>query len=453
MKAKSKWLMKKDGNIIIPKTLDTQVFDENGKSLDRRLKTAKDKQVIQLPKVDPTLIVSDLDYSTEEQLTGKRWTDGKPIYQKNIKGKINVLNNSVRTVLTDDNIDSLVSCTGHVNYEENDVISIPSAYFIPRFRTPDVTIECVQTGTTSRERDFEIIILYTKISDTASSPVAPPKFETMHNYSTEEKIVGTWIDGRPVYEKTIQISDTRITGDAFEIIFLENIDFLVHHSVMFKDIYQNGAKYILANYTGTASSWFSGNQMYITSNNDLVFRFDGAGGDLEIFGVIQYVKTTQKAKLKLIPTMTSDTQPYGIVSTNYTYPGRYAWYGLRHDYEPNLADGYSFYYFGEPSNDNYLQYDFKKISLVSEIKLKAWGNLSNNQLKISYINENNELIDINDSLSFVGQSNTFVDVSYSFNAHVNAKAIRITSKNGNAGLAIAQLQAYDTTNDTVSNKS
>ena len=27
---------------------------------------------------------SDLDYSTEEQLTGKRWINGKPIYQKTI---------------------------------------------------------------------------------------------------------------------------------------------------------------------------------------------------------------------------------------------------------------------------------------------------------------------------------------------------------------------------------
>ena len=111
-------------------------------------------------------------------------------------------------------------------------------------------------------------------------------------YSTEEKVVATWTDGRPVYEKTIQISDTRITGAPFEIIFLENIDFLVNHSVMFKDTDQNGAKYILANYTGSSPTWFVGNQMYINSNNDLLLRFDGAGGHLEIFGVIQYTKTT-----------------------------------------------------------------------------------------------------------------------------------------------------------------
>ena len=28
------------------------------------------------------MITSDMDYSTEEQLTGKRWIDGKPIYEK-----------------------------------------------------------------------------------------------------------------------------------------------------------------------------------------------------------------------------------------------------------------------------------------------------------------------------------------------------------------------------------
>ena len=36
-----------------------------------------------------TYVVSDLDYSTEEQLTGKRWTDGKPIYQKTMTGIFN----------------------------------------------------------------------------------------------------------------------------------------------------------------------------------------------------------------------------------------------------------------------------------------------------------------------------------------------------------------------------
>lgn len=30
---------------------------------------------------------------------------------------------------------------------------------------------------------------------------------SLHNYSTEEQIVGTWINGKPIYEKTFVISD------------------------------------------------------------------------------------------------------------------------------------------------------------------------------------------------------------------------------------------------------
>ena len=148
-----------------------------------------------------------------------------------------------------------------------------------------------------------------------------------------------------------------------------------------------------------------------------------------------------KVKPKLIPTMTSDTEPYGTASSNYTYSGRYAWYGFRHIVEPDLTDATTFYYAGEPSDTHYLQYDFKEISTVTEITLKAWGSLAENHLKVSYINENDEVIDA-ETLAFLGKSNKFSDLKYNFGAPVKAKAIRITSVNGNGGLSIAQLQAY-----------
>lgn len=296
MNAIAQWLKEK-GKIVIPKTLDTQVFDENGKSLDRRLKTAKDEQVIQLPKVDPTMIFSDLDYSTEEQLTGKRWIDGKPIYQKTVViDTPSVTGKDIRYPHGIENVDEIID--GKTKYIRSDGVSYTEPIYIGNSSVRACAFDATDIIITLQSMNISIIkvtIFYTKTTDTASSPVALPKVEAKHVYSTEEKVVGTWIDGRPVYEKTINLSDTRVTGEAFEIVFLENIDFLVKHSVMFKDTNQNGAKYILANYTGTALSWFSGNQMYITSNNDLVFRFDGAGGDLEIFGVIQYTKTTDTA--------------------------------------------------------------------------------------------------------------------------------------------------------------
>ena len=43
---------------------------------------------------NPNVIFSDLNYSEEEQLTGKRWTDGKPIYQRTIYGTTSGNNNT-----------------------------------------------------------------------------------------------------------------------------------------------------------------------------------------------------------------------------------------------------------------------------------------------------------------------------------------------------------------------
>ena len=39
----------------------------------------------------------------------------------------------------------------------------------------------------------------------------------MHNYSTEEQVIGTWIDGKPIYEKTLQYVMTN-SDDGFALI-------------------------------------------------------------------------------------------------------------------------------------------------------------------------------------------------------------------------------------------
>ena len=215
MNAIAQWLKEK-GKIVIPKTLDTQVFDENGKSLDRRLKTAKDEQVIQLPKVEPAMIISDLDYSTEEQLTGKRWIDGKPIYQKTYV--INAPTRGSWTIFDDrDTFDSLIDDSFRI------IDNNGTSEQIYRGMTSDgnsTRVSVSKNGSAGKGLSYYIgtgiwsnqavttltaviIIQYTKTTDTASSPVAPPKVEAMHAYSTDEKVVGTWVDGRNMYERTI----------------------------------------------------------------------------------------------------------------------------------------------------------------------------------------------------------------------------------------------------------
>ena len=57
---------------------------------------------------------------------------------------------------------------------------------------------------------------YAKLSD----------LEEGHNYSTNEQVVGTWIDGKPLYEKTLAIT---VTTDYESVTLADegitNIDF------------------------------------------------------------------------------------------------------------------------------------------------------------------------------------------------------------------------------------
>ena len=230
MNAIAQWLKEK-GKIVIPKTLDTQVFDENGKSLDRRLKTAKDEQVIQLPKVDPSMIFSDLDYSTEEQLTGKRWIDGKPLYEKTIVVENESGFPRLQTIYQND-MENIISVEKVMIYNSGEGHWISERFTVfplgLDWNDNTVNFRHDQVGYDGVIKKIRFTIQYTKTTDTASSPVALPKVEAKHVYSTEEKVVGTWIDGKPLYEKTI-VYDGIVRTDT-KIYQNESIDEIVNVS-------------------------------------------------------------------------------------------------------------------------------------------------------------------------------------------------------------------------------
>ena len=68
------------------------------------------------------------------------------------------------------------------------------------------------------------IIQYTKTTDTT----APVEYATPNDYSTSEKIVGTWIDGKPLYQKTFTgqlIGDSDAWSDLSGVI-INNADYI-----------------------------------------------------------------------------------------------------------------------------------------------------------------------------------------------------------------------------------
>ena len=54
--------------------------------------------------------------------------------------------------------------------------------------------------------------------------------DNLHEYSTEEKIVGKWLDGRNVYEKTLEITSFT-NGDSLVDHGIENIDVITSRVV------------------------------------------------------------------------------------------------------------------------------------------------------------------------------------------------------------------------------
>lgn len=74
-------------------------------------------------------------------------------------------------------------------------------------------------GTTySNMTDLNVTIQYTKSTDVAGSGSWTPQGVPAHHYSTDEHIVGTWIDGETLYERTFYMDDfTGVTLSGFNI--------------------------------------------------------------------------------------------------------------------------------------------------------------------------------------------------------------------------------------------
>ena len=69
-----------------------------------------------------------------------------------------------------------------------------------------------------------ITIWYTKNSDVPGSGSYNTFGELMHHYSTEEKVVGTWVDGNTLYEKSYT-NFSSLTGQSRTLDFqLSGID-------------------------------------------------------------------------------------------------------------------------------------------------------------------------------------------------------------------------------------
>lgn len=183
---------------------DGIVIDNNEISTDNMPSTDISDVIYPLPGVMARSIYnnrfnrSDM-YDTNEVLIGK-WIDGKPLYQKTIEfGTLpNATTKNVNHGI--ENVDKIWVYDGYACSNNN--------YFMPVYANTGyaennfnifVNSTYIRFTTGINRTDFSAIVTvrYTKTTDGTT------KVSFDKDYSTDETIVGTWIDGKPLYQKVI----------------------------------------------------------------------------------------------------------------------------------------------------------------------------------------------------------------------------------------------------------
>ena len=174
-------------------------------------------------------------YSTEEREIGV-WKNGKPLYEKMVYnaggtyGEIYIQHGV-------SNIDQIVYAEGvcadsgatPYNYYPFSRIS-PDGFNIGISVTTTTGVAVyVPSAFGQRIVDIYVTFRYTKTTDTPGSGQWTPQGVPAHHYSTDEQIVGTWIDGKPLYEKTIVEKNIsyQTTGTNYTLDTISNVDEVV----------------------------------------------------------------------------------------------------------------------------------------------------------------------------------------------------------------------------------
>lgn len=168
-------------------------------------------------------------YSEDEREVGV-WVDGKPLYQKTFSyiGQYGG-NGTLQTNLS--NIDNIFIFNAYCEDTDNAFLPLPyshysSQYAIGIFITNSFDI-AYRTSNSSQEIINPIITLqYTKTTDTAGSGTWTPQGVPAVHYSTDEQIVGTWVDGSILYEKTVEFGALPNTATKTVSHEITNVDMI-----------------------------------------------------------------------------------------------------------------------------------------------------------------------------------------------------------------------------------
>lgn len=236
-------------------------------------------------------------YSEDEQVVG-RWTDGKPLYQKTtiLTGTYTGNMNSVDFGLGNKNIEAL-AFTQMIGWRSNDTF-LPIPFYNPTspndgagyVLNTDRSVT-LRLGSITYSK-LELTLRYTKTTDAPGT--GPTKGNLIYLpalYSEEEREVGVWTDGKPLYQKSFNVGSITAGGDkrvsaSLSIDKVVDIFGNAHSSNYNQWVKINFPHQNIAAYIVTAVYDKSSQEINIHTGTD--FTLD------ECYITIQYTKTTDQ---------------------------------------------------------------------------------------------------------------------------------------------------------------
>lgn len=245
------------------------------------------------------LLIQPVIYSDDERCIGV-WRDGKPLYQKTVSFDDTMFQNDgygKKITVTIPDVESVK--TSQVFIENNTLPltyaqgSIYAAYWaiVNDTNTVDIVFR-YSSEIGSNLHGFFIgstaILQYTKTTDTAGTAAWVPTGATPIHYSLNEQVIGTWIDGKPLYQKTIHVGALTKDTNWHEVPHgISNFKKLVDIKGVCDNDNAPTESYPISGYRPNMTNGF-----IFSASVSSIFYMNNWNNIIDCYVTIQYTKTT-----------------------------------------------------------------------------------------------------------------------------------------------------------------
>lgn len=225
-------------------------------------------------------------FSEEEREVGV-WVDGKPLYQKSfiLTSSLTITDNWTSTTYSITDIDNIadgiiyrVECRGAIYIDTN--VQGSTIYISTKSKNTTFGVGSVLT------------IRYTKTTDTAGSGTWTPQGVPAHHYSEDEHIVGTWVDGSTLYEKTYYYTSATVPAQSTAVTIADVSSLSIDNNVNID------ATYSITHKTNGTLFWFSVRDCQVElENSNLLFMQKATSApdnyeDMRVNVTLRYTKSS-----------------------------------------------------------------------------------------------------------------------------------------------------------------